>query len=157
VAGERTEIAGSTVARSEAVRRLHPADPNKIVEATIVIRRPAADAAGESNAASSGRTRDEIAKSLSADPSDISAVTDFAHRFDLAVVEASPAKRMVRVKGTVQNMNRAFGTDLAYFEGAGGTYLSYEGPLTVDPQVAPSIMAVLGLHQEPVARPRAKA
>jgi len=153
MAGERTEIAGSAVARPAAVRRLHSADPNQIVEATIVIRRPSA----LSPAAGGSETREEIARSLAANPNDMSAITGFARRSGLEVIEASPAKRMVRVKGTAQDMNRAFGTDLAYFEGPNGTYLSYDGALAVESQLAPSIVAVLGLDQKPVATPRANA
>jgi kumamolisin len=144
--GGRSEIAGSVVTRSEPARPVRPADPNQIVDITIVIRRPA------SLAASAGKTRDEIEQSLSASADDITAVTDFAEHYGLTLKEVSPAKRMVRVEGTAQAMNRAFGIELAYFDGPNGSFLSYAGPLTVESQVAPSIAAVLGLHQEPVAK-----
>ncbi len=142
--GGRSEIAGSVVPRSEAVRRVRPADPNQIVEITIVIRRPAS--------LPSGKTRDEIEQSLSASAADIAAVTDFARRYGLTLEEVSPAKRIVRVEGPARAMNVAFGIELAYFDGPNGTFLSYAGPLTVESEVAPSIAAVLGLHQEPVAK-----
>jgi Pro-kumamolisin, activation domain len=144
--GGRSEIAGSVVTRSKAACPVRPADPNQIVQITIVIRRPA------SLATSAGKTRDEIEQSLSASEADVTAVTDFARRYGLTLKEVSAAKRMVRVQGPAQAMNRAFGIELAYFEGPDGTFLSYAGPLTVESQVAPSIAAVLGLHQEPVAK-----
>jgi hypothetical protein len=144
MSGGRSEIAGSVVTRSEAVRRVRPADPNQIVDITIVIRRPASVA--------SGKTRDEIEQSLSASPADITAVTNFARRCGLTLKEVSPAKRIVQVQGPAQAMNLAFGIELAYFDGPNGTFLSYAGPLTVESEVAPSIAAVLGLHQEPVAK-----
>jgi kumamolisin len=156
MAGGRAEIAGSAVTRSATVRRVRPADPDQTVEASIVIRRPfLSQSAGENTSAlSSPKTREEIEKSLAAEPSDITAVTDLARRYGLKVIESSAARRTVRVEGSAQNMNRAFGIELAYFEGPNGTFLSYDGPLTVDFDVAPSIMAVLGLHQEPVAKSR---
>jgi kumamolisin len=153
----RTEIAGSVGRLTEAERCVRPADPNQIVRVTIVIRRPTspAQSAGELHSVpSSGKTRDEIEDSLSASAVDMTAVTDFAQRYGLTVLEASPAKRMVRVEGPAQSMNLAFGTALAYFDGPNGTFLSYKGPLAVESDVAVSIMAVLGLDQEPVAKSR---
>jgi kumamolisin len=145
---ERTEIVGSIVNRSGTVHRVRPADPNQIVEATIVIRRPITPAR------TAGATREEIEKSLAANPADVTAVTGFAQRSGLAVEEVSPAKRTVRLKGSAQNMNRAFGIHLAYFDGPSGAHLSYDGPLTVPADVSGKIVAVLGLDQQPVAKPR---
>jgi kumamolisin len=147
MSGQRTEVVGSVVTRPEAVRRVRPADPNQIVEATIVIRRPA-------SSAPSGKTREEIEKSLSANAADVAAVTDFVRRYGLAIKEVSPQKRIVRVEGPAQNMNRAFGVELTYFEGPSGSFLSYDGPLTVDSDLAPTIVAILGLNQAPVAKSR---
>jgi len=149
MADQRSEIVGSVVRRSDAVRRIRPADPNQVVNATVVIRRPITPPAAR------GSTREEIEQSLSASPADVTAVTDLAARYGLAIQEASPAKRTVRLEGPARNMNLAFGTDLAYFDGPNGTYLSYDGPLTVPAELNGLIVAVLGLHQEPAAKPRA--
>ena len=145
---ERTEIAGSAVRRPASARQIRPADPNQIAEVTIVIRRP------NTQLTQPGPTREEIEKSLSADPADISAVTTFATRYGLKIIEVSPEKRMVRAEGSVQNMSRAFGVDLGYFD---GPFLSYSGPLTVDSDVAGEIDAVLGLNQEPIAKSRSQS
>jgi hypothetical protein len=144
--GERFEIAGSAVRRSESVRRVRPADPKQIVNVTIVIRRP--------SSAPSGTTREEIEQSLSADAGDISAVDGFVRRAGLSVGEVSAAKRTMQVEGTAQSFNLAFGIELAYFDGPNGSYLSYDGPLTVPAELDGRIAAVLGLHQEPIARSR---
>jgi kumamolisin len=149
MAGDRAQIAGSVVPRSATVHRVRPADPNQIVEITIVIRRPAAQPPGAGL-----RTRDEIEKSLSASADDIAAVTDFARRHGLVVLEVSPEKRMVRMQGPAKNMNSAFGIDLDYFDGPDGSFLSYDGPLTVESDLAARIVAVLGLHQAPAAKSR---
>jgi hypothetical protein len=145
---ERMEIAGSSPQRSAALRPLRPADPNQMIEVTIVIRRPAV------TVPTSGKTREEIEQALSAGAADLSAVTDFAKRYGLTVKEVSAPKRIVRVEGTIQNLSLAFGVHLAYFDGPNGSFLSYDGPLTVAPEVGAKIEAVLGLHQEPLAQPR---
>ena len=154
--GDRAEIAGSVARRSETARLARPADPNRIVEATIVLRRPVDQehGAGESPARSAGKTREEIERSLSASASDIAAVTDFIQSAGLTVKEVSPAKRIVRVEGAAARINRAFGIELGYFDAPGGSFLSYAGPLTAPSEIAPKIVAVLGLHQEPIAKPR---
>ena len=131
---------------------MQAADPNEAIEATIVIRRPAV---ARTLAAHSGKSRAEIEQQLSADPADMKAVLDFARNHGLTVVEQSSVKRTVRVVGTLQQMNMAFGIQLAYVAGTGGSrFLSYDGPLKVPAPVSPAITAVLGLHREPVANPR---
>jgi kumamolisin len=149
MADARVEIPGSTVSRGATARGLRPADPCQMVEATIVIRRPAAPADGFS-----GKTRDEIEKSLSAPAGDIAAVADFARQFGLTVKEVSPEKRIVRVEGSVPQMDGAFGIELGYFGGPDSSFLSYDGALTAPSQVAGKIAAVLGLDQAPVAKTR---
>jgi kumamolisin len=151
VADDRVAISGSEVRRSGALRRTQAADPNLAIEATIVIRRPAGGKLG----ANSGISRAEIEKQLAAGPADMAAVSDFARRNGLSVVEESPEKRLVRVAGTVRQMNQAFGIELGQFEGPGSErFLSYDGPLTVPASVSAAITAVLGLDQQAVARPR---
>ncbi len=149
MADARAEIPGSTVKRSATARCERPADPDQVIEATIVIRRPAAPAEGFS-----GETRDEIERSLSASAADIVAVVDFARRYELTVKEVSPEKRIVRVEGSARQMERAFGIELGYFDGPDGSFLSYDGPVTAPSEVAEKIAAVLGLQQAPVAKTR---
>lgn len=158
MADDRVVIPGSELKRSEALRRREAADPEQVIEATIVLRRPAsanqmsADLlAGRSSAGS----RQEVQAGLAADPADWKAVLDFVRGQGLAVAEENAQRRMVRVAGTVQQMNAAFGIELEYVVGpAGNRYLSYNGALKVPAPVAPAITAVLGLHREPVAKPR---
>jgi kumamolisin len=151
VANDRVAILGSEVKRSGALRRMQAADPDQGIEATIVIRRPE----GAKPAANSGKSRAEIEKQLAANAADMAAVLDFAQRCGLSIVEESPEKRTVRVAGTVEQMNEAFGVEVGQFAGPGGErFLSYDGPLTVPRSVSAAITAVLGLDQRTVARAR---
>src|SRR5580692_7860097 len=126
MAAGRTEIAGSSIPRAESTRQLQPADPNRVVEATIVIRRP------NRPVPSAGATRADIERSLSAEPSDIDAVADYARRAGFTVIEASPTKSTVRVEGAVRNMNHAFGVELGSLDGGRESPLSYAGPISVE-------------------------
>jgi len=155
---DRVTIPGSEVARSAEVKRAQAADPSQTIEATIVVRRPAGSRQTAEDLLSgkaAKRTRAEIEKELAAHPDDMHAVADFARQHQLRIVEESPEKRMVRVQGSIQRMNAAFGIDLAHYAAPGGVpFLSYDGPLTVAGPASSAITAVLGLHQQPVARPR---
>jgi len=153
----RSEIAGSVVRRSGTVRRTGEADPTQVIEFTIVIRPPVQAAQSSEDllaGRSSGKTRDQVEKELSADDADMRAVSDFAHRSGFHVLEANPAERRLRVSGAVQEINQAFGIRLAYFDGPNGSFLSYDGPLTAPASVSQRILAVLGLHRDQVAKPR---
>lgn len=155
---DRVTIPGSVVARSEDVKRTQAVDPNQTIEATIVVRRPATSSQTAKDLLSgkaSKKTRAEMETELAAHPADMQAVADFARQHQLRIVEESPEKRMVRVQGPIQRMNAAFGIDLAHYAAPGGVpFLSYDGPLTVAGPASSAIAAVLGLHQQPVARPR---
>jgi kumamolisin len=133
----RIPIPGSEVRRRPDARPSDPADSDQRIKATIVLRRHADRIKG-------------------ADPEELRQVVEFARGCGLQVLEESVPKRMVRVVGTVGELNAAFGISLRCFgsSASGGAYLSYEGPLTVPDRLAGCILAVLGLHQAPVARPR---
>jgi kumamolisin len=156
VGDDRIDIPGSIVNQSGSISTA--ADPNQVVDATIVVRRPAASAQTAAGLLSGRRpeqTREEMEQLLAADPSDMEAVAGFARQFGLRVVEESPPKRMVRVEGTVRQMNAAFGVDLAYFvRPAGAPFLSYNGPVRLPSTVSAVVSAVLGLQREPIDKRR---
>ncbi len=148
---DRIVIPGSGAKLSGALRRVQAADPDQAIEATIVIRRPAARLL----AAHIGQSRAEIEQQLAADPADMAAVRNFAGHAGLSIVEESPVKRIVRVAGTIRQMNAAFGIEIGQYQDADGkSMVSYEGPLTAPASAASVITAVLGLDQQPAARPR---
>ncbi len=158
MAGNRVPISGSEVKGSGVPLRREAADPDEVIDATIVIRPPsAAKQMGADLLAgrSSARSREDVRARLTADPGDWKVVLDFVCGQGLAVVEQNAQKRMVRVAGTVRQMNAAFDIELEYVVGpAGNRYLSYRGALKAPAPVAAAVTAVLGLHREPVAQPR---
>jgi kumamolisin len=143
IAGSAPDLAG--------YRRVAAADPATPVQATIVLR------ADDSTAASllSGQYDPANHTPARADPASLEAVESLVRDYGLTVVESSAAERRVAVQGTVGQMNRAFGTNLEWFESADGQrHLSYEGDVTLPAEIAPSVLAVLGLDQRAAAKPR---
>ena len=131
---ERAEIPGSEPPHPAEARSWTAADPNSEVTVTVMLRR---DAPGQTCAS----------------PQDLEAIRRFAQEYGLTVVDEKPAARTVHLRGTVREMDAAFGTQLREFRNAQGhRYLSYGGPLSVPQSLAPIVMAVLGLDQRPIAQ-----
>jgi kumamolisin len=132
-------------------------DPNLRITVTIVIRRP--QQAGEvAEQLLSGRfqpvSRDVAEKAMAADPDDLQAVRDFVREHGLVIVSENAPARTIRVEGTIQQMDSAFGVKMAWSAESGGNqYLSYRGQISLPSALQRIIEAVLGLDQRPVARP----
>jgi kumamolisin len=129
------------------------------VNVTIVLRRSQASGASPDAGEQllSGKTprlsREEAAQAIAADPNDMAAVHSFIQQYGLTIVEENAQLRTVRVEGTVQQMEKAFGVQLRVAKDAKGQqYLSYEGSIMVPKPLAGIIAAVLGLDQRPVAK-----
>jgi kumamolisin len=157
---ERVEIPGSAPQQGASERVSGPAEGSATVTASIILRRAASAAPVSEEALLSGNfhplDRSEAAAQLGADPADIAAVERFAEQHGLSVSSADPATRTVKVRGASSDFNRAFGTSLHWADQAGAEpYLTYSGPLIVPKALGGVIIAVLGLDQKPVARPRA--
>jgi Pro-kumamolisin, activation domain len=146
----RAAIAGSAPDHA-GYRPLTGADPATPVQATIVLRADDSTAAG----LLSGQYDPAKQAPAGADSSSIEAVESFVRNHGLTVVESNAAERSVVVRGTADQMKQAFGTNLEWFESADGQrHLSYEGDVTLPAEIAPRVLAVLGLDQRPAAKSR---
>ncbi len=85
---------------------------------------------------------------------DIACITAFAHRHGLTIVSAEPERRVVRLIGTAAQMQAAFGTMLADYQGPLGRFRGRAGPLRLPTDMTDVVELVLGLDTRPVARPR---
>ncbi len=150
--GGRVEIPGTTPLPSGNLEKT-AVFPGQQLTATILLRRRpgAADAGGQLLAGNfEPISRDAAAEQIGADPQDLHAVESFVREYGLTIASVNPAARTVKVEGTATDFNRAFEIDLGSF----GNYVSYSGPITVPESLAGVVVAVLGLDNRPVARPR---
>jgi kumamolisin len=132
-------------------------DPDQQITATIVLRRRASAAklGEELLAGTAQRVPREKAAEIGADPQDIAAVCAFLERNGLKILSENAAARTIRIEGTIQQMEHAFGVQMAWFENEQGKrYLSYRGTISIPESLRAVIVAVLGLDQRPVARRR---
>jgi kumamolisin len=133
---DRVPIPGSAPVHGSGAH-LTIAPPNEILDVTIMLRRPYPGA-------------------MTADSDDLGAVRNFVQSYGLQVVAENPSGRTMKVEGTAAQMQAAFGVTLEVSgNGPHQKFVTYQGPLTVPKNLAPIIVAVLGLDQRPVARSRA--
>ena len=80
-------------------------------------------------------------------------VEAFATAYDLTLVEQSLARRSVVLRGTVAQMEKAFGVTLANYQGPDGTvFRGRSGVIQVPAELADRIEGVFGLDNRPQAQ-----
>jgi kumamolisin len=97
---------------------------------------------------------DEYEAHFGASPRDVVRVRDFATRSGLDVVDVIRRRRVLRVRGLLRDLSRAFGTTLAvYGDSDTPPYRGRDGSLTVPREMADFVVGVFGLDSRPQARP----
>jgi len=126
------------------------------VTVTVTLRRKGPDMGEELLSGKAPRlTREQGSALVGADPEDMQAVRKFAARYGLTVTEDNPSARTLKLRGTAQQMQDAFGVQMGWTSDASGSrYLSHKGAISVPRDLAGKVIAVLGLDQRPIARPR---
>lgn len=137
-----------------------PIDIHELVQVTVVLRHrshtklPAAEEFGfQSSQTVNYHTREDFAVLHGADPADIALIEAFAHEYSLTVIERSAARRSVVLTGTVENMQKAFGTSMAHYDAPAGGYRGRTGSITIPANLQGVVTAVLGLDNRPIAKP----
>ncbi len=148
---ERTPVRGA--------RKIGPADPNEVLTVSVRLRRrmdappvpTLKDWAG--SAVTPARvSRQEFAAKYGASEADLNLVAEFARAQGLKVVESSAARRTVVLSGTVEQMSRAFGVDLAKYESPTQTYRGREGAVHLPADLADVVEGVFGLDNRRMAK-----
>lgn len=157
---DRVAVPGSHREPVASASAPSPIGGRELVQVTVVLRRkaqttmPAVEEFGFQNSATvKSHRREDFAALHGADPADIALVEAFAHEYGLTVTESSAAKRSVALSGTVENMQKAFGTSLAHYESPAGGYRGRTGSVTIPANLQGAVTAVLGLDNRPVAKP----
>jgi kumamolisin len=157
----KTPLAGSQPQLSPDTLDLGPVDPATEAEITVVLRSRTSDRDMEkelntiSSLPISQRqylTREELAKLRGAKPEDIQRVEAFAREHHLTVSQVDPASRTVKLRGTLADLQNAFGVQLRLYEKDGTKFRSHSTPILLPDSIAGAVQAVLGLDDRPVAR-----
>jgi kumamolisin len=127
------------------------------IEVTLVLRMPkASEAIAESLLAGSYATSETTQANISADPSDVKAVSEFAKSHNLQIVKTDSETRSIRVSGSVSDIRQAFGIASSGAQEGGVESLNYKGDVNLPAEINHIVIAVLGLNQSPVARHHVK-
>jgi kumamolisin len=157
---DRVELKGSARKPLPGGQDVGPADPNQQIEVTVYLRRNSA--AGEFPSIEKlglrpprerkYLTREEFARAHGASAADVDKVRAFAKEYGLKVASENRATRTVKLSGTVQAFNSAFGSNLRRYQHAAGTFRCRSGNLTIPRELDGIIEAVLGLDNRPQAK-----
>ncbi|GAB3561933.1 S53 family peptidase [Spirosoma luteolum] len=146
-------LPGSEKQVPEAVRAM-PADPDARLDVTVRIKRRTSLAPRLTTEESNTEpiSRSDYARHYGASPAVIRQIAAFAAASGLTVTMRSTGRRMVQLRGTVQQMSRAFGVALADYERADGTvFRGRSGPIYVPASLVDAIEGVFGLDNRPQA------
>jgi len=153
-AENRVTIAGSEKPPIANAQLTGPVPADQTVTATIVLRRRGGHPAiAVDSATAMPHVREEYGVTHGADPADVQSIEAFAHEHNLTVVDRDPARRIVKVSGTADAIQSAFGTQLQEHKVGAATFRTRAGALSVPAAVHPAILAVLGLDNRPIAKP----
>jgi kumamolisin len=168
VTEQRFRLPGSSRPLGAAIE---PVDPKERLTVTVYIRRDRSKIGGrhaerppdplaQARLAPSARSYlrpEDAAAVFGASRADLDAVTAFAKQHGLDVVEQSIAKRLVRLAGSVDSINEAFGVVLRHYERPeGGRYRSNDGDVQLPAELTGVVEGVLGLDNRKMvsSRPR---
>jgi kumamolisin len=147
-------LKGSTHPQPASSNVLRPAVNDETLTATLLLRRSPGHKVVKPDdfvAAKSTRlTPKDFTATRGAAASEMDAVTAFAKKAGLEVVEANPARRSIIVRGRVEDFNRAFGVTLNHYQYSRGTYRSHEGVVNLPSDIADYVEAVVGLTNRKV-------
>lgn len=154
-------LAGSKPRSLTDAQDLGPVDPNAEAEVTVVLCGKMSEQQIERELGATSTqpvserkylTREELAERRGAKPEDIQRVQTFARNHNLSVIEADPARRTVKLRGTLADLQAAFGVELRIYDKGGMKFRSHRAPVSLPGTVAGAIQAVLGLDNFPVAK-----
>jgi len=160
MAERRVELKGSNREPLPGGRDAGAADPNERIVVSVLLRhgsKPGDFPAAIENSAKLPRerrylSREEFARAHGATASDIEEIRAFANGHALKVESENRATRIVKLSGTVQAFNKAFGTELRRYEHASGTFRGRIGVLTIPAALEPIVQGVFGLDNRPQAK-----
>jgi cell division septation protein DedD len=149
-------IEGSERRPAPGARRVAAENPSAKLSVTIRVRRrtdaPSLPVHHNADTPTGHLSREEFAERFGASQADLDLVVAFARAKGLEVEETSTARRVVKVFGTVEQMNHAFGVDLGRYESPTETYRGREGAVNMPQDVSNVVEGVFGLDNRRMAR-----
>lgn len=141
----RQNLSGS-VRHTPPGRAIGAADPGEHIDVSIYLKDLPAEPGASRDAC-----RDARAQRLQPAMQELA---DFAKAHGLTVKEQDPGRRLVKLNGSVGDLQKAFGTELKCYEHQGRQFRGRIGALSIPTSLTDKIEAVLGLDNRPAATPK---
>ena len=150
---KRIALPGSSRARARGASILGPTDPKQIVEVSVVLKHRR-ELNNEAHTAKR-LTHEEFAAIYGSDPDHVTRIRAFAAAHQLDVIEDadSVARRTMKLRGTVANLEKAFGVTLNDYRQANARHRGRTGAIHLPEDVAGMVQGVFGLDNRPQALP----
>jgi kumamolisin len=157
---DRVELKGSTRPPLPGAQDQGPANPNQEIQVSIRLRRGSSSSKFSSDLEKSTGplakrtylTREEFAAKHGASEADLKEVRAFAKEYGLSVESEDRAARTVKLQGTVQALNSAFGTEVRHVRHNSQTLHCRTGSLTIPANLESIVEGVFGLDNRPQAK-----
>ncbi len=149
---KKADIPGSERTLPPKCERVGNVDGSSIIDATVILRRR-----GGQPPILGGPiqriNREQFGAKHGADTNDAQAVEKFAQQHNLTVADTSLVKRRMILRGTIDDMSKAFHAKLAMYKDTARncTFRGRSGSLSVPEELNGVVIAVLGLDNREVA------
>jgi kumamolisin len=150
VAEGRADLPGSYRPAATGARRVGDINPADEVVVTVTLRGPALPSADEVGGPPMDATA--FAAAYGADPADADKVKTVLESFGLQVYDVALATRSMHVRGTVEQLDTAFGVTLSLYEDDNRQFRGREGAISVPAALDGIVTGVFGLDDRQVAR-----
>jgi len=145
-------LPGSTIVAPAGATRVAAAPSNETMEISVYLQ---PRDGGAVNVTPTGNPRADLSSQRAIlHAPDIDLLTAFAQQTGLTVVSVEPARRLIKLSGTVAQMEAAFKTQLHHYQSGGRHFRARTGTLCLPDDVVPVVESVLGLDTRPAAQPR---
>ena len=146
------ELSGSSRSLPAGVQRVGTPDQDEQVEVTITLRGPSLP---DTDGPVTQLDPASYAASYGADPADAAKVEEELRSRGLQVYDVSLADRSMHARGTIAQLNAAFGVDLGLYESQQhGTFRGRAGKITIPAPLDGIVTGVFGLDDRRVAHRR---
>jgi kumamolisin len=149
MAARRVEVPGSEKKPVHNAREVGDRPADEMVVVTIRVRHKKA----LPKRVTEQLTPREYEETYGASKEDMAKVVAFAKSHGLEVIEKDAAKRKIAVRGPVDKIAAAFGTQLKTYAAPEGEYRGREGSILIPEELAGVVVGVFGLDNRPVAKP----
>jgi kumamolisin len=149
----RVVLPGSEKASLAAATAEKPATPGSVFTVSVILRRKTP--LNTNRLGKDRLTRAQYQRQHAADPAAVKLVRAFAKEFGLTVDKDTPkpARRTIKLTGTVAAMQKAFAVTLTQKTLDGNIYRVREGSIQLPAELTGAVEAVLGLDNRPQAQP----